>query len=242
MDLIEFIYESNKTNTQEELLSLFLKFLNNFGMKRFLMAELSHDSTSTKEKNFGVLFNYPQEWVDHYISNHYVDYDPVYQTGLISRKPFTWEDVKNTNNISKKSLQIMEEAKECKLFSGVGISIHQPLGRIIGMALAGDDTGARCDKNAISLMYAASNQFFTVYSDLMDLNKDSTKDISLTNREHEVLLWLARGKTKSDISDILSVSESTVKRYCESVFYKLDANNTPLAVFKALRMGLIKPF
>lgn len=242
MNLIEFIHESNETQTIEGLTQKLLKFLEGYGMDRFIMGEISHDSTTQKEKYLGVLVNYPEEWLNHYVANHYVDHDPVYQTALTARKPFTWTDVQRGKNVSKKALQVMNEARECKLYSGIGLTIHQPLGEIIGMGFAGSDKGVRCDKGALSMINAAANQFFTVYADLSNIDKLKNYDVTFTNREGETLLWLARGKTKSEISDILSVSESCIKRYCESIFKKLNVNNIPLAVTKALRMGLIKPF
>lgn len=242
MDLIEFIHKSNAARDTEELTQLFLKFLRLYGMDRFVMAEMSHDTTDQKEQHFGLLVNYPSEWLSHYVANHYIDHDPVYQTALTARRPFTWEEVQQGRNVTKKAIQVMEEARDNKLYSGVGLSIHQPLGRIIGMGFAGSEKGVRTDKDALSIINAAANQFFIVYADLTKYDSLEDLKVDLTNRECEVLLWMARGKTKTDISDILSIGESTVKRHCESIFRKLDVNNSQLAIAKALRMGIIKPF
>ena len=242
MDLTEFIVESNQTKNIEELTNNFLKFLSAFGMDRFIMGQISHDSTAQKEKYLGLLVNYPQEWMEYYVANHYVNHDPVYLAALTARKPFSWTEIEAQKNLSKKSQQVMNECREHKMYSGVGLSIHQPLGGIIGMGFAGTQKDARCDKDALSLIYAAANQFFICYADLTKFNALDPENINLTNRECEVLLWLARGKTKTDVSDILAVSESSIKRHCESIFQKLDVNNIPLAVAKAIRMGLIRPF
>jgi LuxR family transcriptional regulator len=63
--------------------------------------------------------------------------------------------------------------------------------------------------------------------------------LTITNREREVLHWVSRGKTKSEIAAILEVSESAIKRHCESIFKKLEVNNLAFAVAKALKLGLI---
>lgn len=49
MDLIEFIETSNRIETIEGLTQSFLKFLNQFGMERFIMGEISHDLTEKKK-------------------------------------------------------------------------------------------------------------------------------------------------------------------------------------------------
>ncbi len=42
--------------------------------------------------------------------------------------------------------------------------------------------------------------------------------LTITDREKEVLLWIASGKTKSEIADLVYGSESCVKRHCENIF------------------------
>ncbi|WP_102222969.1 response regulator transcription factor [Acidimangrovimonas sediminis] len=58
---------------------------------------------------------------------------------------------------------------------------------------------------------------------------------ALTEREAEVLLWLAAGKTNRDISDILGISPQTVKKHLEQVFSKLGAENRATATAMAVR-------
>jgi DNA-binding response OmpR family regulator/DNA-binding CsgD family transcriptional regulator len=48
---------------------------------------------------------------------------------------------------------------------------------------------------------------------------------SLTRREAEVLLWIARGKSNKDISGVLSISPRTVNKHLEQVFQKLGVEN-----------------
>lgn len=242
MDLIEFIHASNEVETSEELTQKFLTFLDSFGIDRFIMGQISHETTAKKEEYLGLMVNYPPEWMAYYVKNHYVNHDPVYQNALTARKPFTWREVESRNDLTKEAVQVMNEARENKLYGGIGLSIHRPLGSIIGMGFAGSEKDVRNDKNATSLIYAAANQFFVVYADLTKFDEIENYKVELTARELEVLHWLARGKTKSEVADILTISEASIKRYCESVFQKLRVNNIQLAIAKSLRMGLIKPF
>jgi DNA-binding CsgD family transcriptional regulator len=236
MNLIDFIHNSNRSETSEELEELFLKFLDNFGIDRFMIAELSHNSTSEREENLGVLGNYPEEWLSHYLVNHYVDHDPVYQMGIVSAFPFAWDEALERNN-SKKSRRVMYEAKEFNLCTGIGSSIRHPDGKVTGIGFSGSGERVKCDKDALSLIHLASYQTVMVYSELF--NTSEKKEIYITEREREVLLWISCGKTKMEIADILFVSESCIKRHCENLFAKLGVNNLPAAVAKAIRMGLI---
>lgn len=60
-------------------------------------------------------------------------------------------------------------------------------------------------------------------------------EFSLTDRESEVLLWLARGKGNADIAIILDVSPRTVNKHLEQVFRKLNVENRTSAAVMALK-------
>lgn len=57
----------------------------------------------------------------------------------------------------------------------------------------------------------------------------------VTEREAEVLLWLAAGKTNRDISEILDISPRTVKKHLEQVFAKLGVENRATAAAMAVK-------
>jgi DNA-binding response OmpR family regulator len=63
----------------------------------------------------------------------------------------------------------------------------------------------------------------------------------LTQRESEVLLWIARGKSNRDIGDILGLSPRTVNKHLEQVYTKLGVENRASAAIKAIQ-SLQAPF
>jgi DNA-binding NarL/FixJ family response regulator len=58
--------------------------------------------------------------------------------------------------------------------------------------------------------------------------------LGLTPRAAEALLWLAQGKTNSDIATILGISESTVKKHVQEMFEKLGVETRGAATVRAL--------
>ncbi len=56
---------------------------------------------------------------------------------------------------------------------------------------------------------------------------------SLTVRESEVLLWIAKGKSNRDIGDILGLSSRTVNKHLEQIYIKLGVENRASAAVKA---------
>ena len=57
----------------------------------------------------------------------------------------------------------------------------------------------------------------------------------LTEREADVLVWIATGKSNRDISDILGISARTVNKHLEQVFVKLGVENRATAAALAIR-------
>jgi DNA-binding response OmpR family regulator len=57
----------------------------------------------------------------------------------------------------------------------------------------------------------------------------------VTDREAEVLLWIARGKSNRDIAEILSLSPRTVNKHLEQIFTKLGVENRTSAAALAVR-------
>ena len=63
--------------------------------------------------------------------------------------------------------------------------------------------------------------------------------LGLTPRAAEALLWLAQGKTNSDIGTILGITESTVKKHVQEMFEKLGVETRGAATVRALEV--LKP-
>jgi DNA-binding NarL/FixJ family response regulator len=60
--------------------------------------------------------------------------------------------------------------------------------------------------------------------------------LGLTPRAAETLLWVAQGKTNSDIATILGISESTVKKHVQEIFEKLCIETRSAATLRAIEV------
>ena len=60
---------------------------------------------------------------------------------------------------------------------------------------------------------------------------------ALSERERQIMKWVAMGKTNPEIGCILCISEFTVKNHMKSIFSKLDVTNRAQAVAKLTRVG-----
>lgn len=62
----------------------------------------------------------------------------------------------------------------------------------------------------------------------------------LSERELEVLTWIARGDSNQQIAERLSVSKKTVDFHVGNILQKLGVENRVQAVVEALRRGSVE--
>ena len=102
---------------------------------------------------------------------------------------------------------------------------------IIASAIRGVAAGERLDPTD----EAASERVLEGYS-------QPTLDpgaASLTEREREILTYLARGVSATDeLADALFISQKTVKNHLASIFQKLAVSDRTQAAVEAIRLGL----
>jgi DNA-binding NarL/FixJ family response regulator len=63
--------------------------------------------------------------------------------------------------------------------------------------------------------------------------------ISLTEREREVLRLVVEGKTNQEIGHALGISDKTVEKHLDSIFTKLNVTSRVEAAVRAVREGLV---
>lgn len=64
--------------------------------------------------------------------------------------------------------------------------------------------------------------------------------VSLTKREDEVLTYIAKGFSRTEIADQLGVSVHTIATHVRTIYSKLDISSRAEATVEAIRRGLIR--
>jgi len=65
------------------------------------------------------------------------------------------------------------------------------------------------------------------------------EQIGISDKTHQVLVWLAKGKTNKEIAEELNISVHTVKAHLAKLFERLQTGNRMDTVMEAMRLGLI---
>ncbi len=74
------------------------------------------------------------------------------------------------------------------------------------------------------------------------VSRDETKDKldSLTRREYDVLICVAKGMFNKEIADTLDISERTVKNHISNIFKKIDVVDRTQAAIFAIKCGIVE--
>lgn len=94
-------------------------------------------------------------------------------------------------------------------------------------------------RKSFKLVYLGQSRDDEHLVQLVNSNESSEASIlknrlPLTEREAEVLLWIAKGKTNREIGQILETSPRTINKHLEQIYKKLGVENRTAAAIKAL--------
>ncbi len=146
------------------------------------------------------------------------------------------------NNAAHRSLrnaiQLAKPGRYIRCFIDEGEGIIELLREVyqrIFRSSSGEEVGSEVSKAFIEELLAASG---------LDLNRDSAKTDKpasrpLSDREKEMLAYLAGGVSNREMAQRLFVSENTVKFHLKNVYSKLGVANRLQAINAARQMGLL---
>jgi DNA-binding CsgD family transcriptional regulator len=199
--------------------------------------------TSFTRPQLIIISGYRKEWWDYYNEQEYLKVDPVVDYCANHTLPLQWHNL-NAQILEKKIVrQLMNEATEFGLNSGLSLPVHTPDGEFAMLTFTSEEKprefGALMQEITPLMMYFAYHMHESVMNIFRETN--TYKLVELTDREKECLLWAAEGKTSHETADIIRISESTVRFHLNNAARKLDVYSKSHAVAKAICSGLISP-
>lgn len=234
---LEVILREFEEGNETGEVSVIQKICDESNLKHFSYVAVSPLAAQNSKPH--ILHNYSPEWERCYWENNFLEIDPVLKLGFKSLMPLDWRSVRQ---ISATNNDFFNQANELGVGNvGITIPIRGPNGD------KGILSFSTHEKESYWDMYLKENLphinliAYHLHRIVQQTNMPSMADIKMGRRELEVLQWLARGKSKQDVADILGISVHTVKTYTESARFRLNALNTTHAVSKAISLSLIHP-
>lgn len=228
----EVIEAIERETRPQGAIARFASELNSVGYHSFGCAEIPAPGESLES---GILANaWPQEWLERYVQERYVERDPVALMMRQTIRPFTWKEV-IARGVGRKYHHIVHEASEWKMNSGFVVPIFGHRGRSAVVTMAGD----KIDDNPRTrpALHVMALHLYYKLSQLAQRAPEAAPD--LTPRQSECLGWIAAGKSDWEIAAILNISEATVHFHVEEAKRKFGVATRTQAVVLAVQRQLI---
>jgi DNA-binding CsgD family transcriptional regulator len=187
-----------------------------------------------------VSVTYAPDWQRQYLQNGYVNIDPVVRAGLAGVLPVDWSEIDRNDRMVRRFFGEAQEFSVGK--NGLSIPIRGRHHEFALFSVTSDARDAEWQATKPRLMrelMLLSYHFHDWTLQASGLKVKTNPLEKLSTREKDCLRWRALGKSDWDISQVLAISERTVKFHLENARSKLGASNTTHAVTRALTFGLV---
>lgn len=187
--------------------------------------------------------SYPQDWVSHYVDAGLFFRDPVVRHASDAVTPFAWYDLQ-TGDQSDPEQQFLNEAAAAGISGGLSVPIRGPHDFALFSVCAGSSQAENVDliahtKPYMTILGLAVHERARKLYQPKALSGAGVK--ALSPRQREVMQWIACGKSAWDISMIIGISESRVRKAAADAFQKLNCHDRTHAAIRAVLLGLIEP-
>jgi LuxR family transcriptional regulator, quorum-sensing system regulator BjaR1 len=177
----------------------------------------------------------PRAWLDLYLHEDFAAADPALRHCKHAVLSFAYRDAPYDPERESRAAEVVNRARDFGVCNGELFPIAGPSGPVGDMWIGGVDS-ALGKREASAVHMLALTAFYKIQT----LVQPAPATVTLTDREREVLTWVADGKTAWEIGEVLKISNRTVEWYIQQAVQKLGARNRMQAVVIAAQYGLIE--
>ncbi|HKY90946.1 MAG TPA: autoinducer binding domain-containing protein [Nevskiaceae bacterium] len=184
------------------------------------------------------LSGYPPLWRQRYDSGEFVRIDPIVRHAFTSPLPVIWDELDRSAPPVK---AFFDEAATHGLVHGITAPVAGRRGDLALLSLARPepipaDAGERHGLR-MRLMWFGTLLHEAVRRVVLTSEGNPLVSQPLSDREKDVLMWAADGKTSQEIARLLSITERTVLFHIESAGRKLGTTGRHNVIARAVALG-----
>jgi DNA-binding CsgD family transcriptional regulator len=197
----------------------------------------------------------PNEFLSTYIQQNFVTFDPVVRRAAVTNAPFLWTDcrpfhsgLRRRPGVKGRAQRLLELASDFRFQQGYVVPCHavdkagKPASAFVSFYWPGNPDELKKPGTVPMWLRLAVSVYHERMLTLRGIAaNDDDPPPALSDRELECLVWASRGKTNSDISNILGITPRTVEFHVTNAMRKLRVYNKLHAVAIAIQYGLISP-
>lgn len=233
--LSAFLDQLPDCKSSQQVGETFSAFVSGYGFRAAACGESREFPDGRRWKFF---FNtWPEEWLLTYQKKDYVRHDPLPMMARVLWRPFTWEEVRHSREQTAGQIELYEWIKTIGLLDALAVPIHYPGGDFgLCVSVADHLIEASFERTTIHIASLYAHQRCCELGGQSDA---STVPTALTMRELDCLRWVLKGKSDTDIGEILGISHTTVHFHVERTKRKLGVKTRAQAASVAVSLGYL---
>lgn len=181
------------------------------------------------------IHNYPDSYADWFDEHRLGVSDPIHRASHKTVAAFMWRDVGQMIALTRRDHEVLTRAHDHGIGEGLTVPAHLP-GDTLGSCSFAAKTGSRLDAGALAFAQIIGLFAFEAARGLHAPLR-SRPAMTLTDRQRECLLWVARGKTDWEVATILGVSPATVVDHVRSARAEFGAVSRTQLLIRVLYDG-----
>ena len=194
-----------------------------------MFASQTSSRTRVKAEGFSL------EWLDLYKDADFRRIDPIPDAIMRSGKVLSWADALDRVEPSPEVNRYIEAMRAHGITNGLGVPLYGPDQRDAYAAFGFPEDVEPSAAQIANLSSIARS----AHDRVCQLVRPEEADIALSQRESQVLTFIAQGHSNREIAGELGISAETVSTYVRRLYEKLDVSDRVGATVKALKLKLI---
>lgn len=239
-------YESLRTHiadilactTGQQVFDSLWKAVSLFNFSSSLIARVSGSTVDgTGPDTYFTFNNHPEWWEKTYRDKNYVHIDPFAQMGLKKTGPYRWSECHD--NLTPAQEAMVADSQAHGLNFGINFPMHSSKGGF-GVVLFGAEQDFDFSPDDMIFLEILARYSYDKICAILG-EPSEIAQLTLSERERDILTLVAQGKTNWEIGAILNLSEYSVRDYLKDVSKRMQTSNRTHSVTRAIQLGLILP-
>lgn len=235
VETFEFIEQVSGATSADDVYEFLVQKLGKYGFTNFLITDMPPPSFGLEPHI--ILNGWSKAWSDRYVEQNFYRFDPMAKHTRETIHPFYWDEIALDEEKDPRAQHVMDEAADFGLKQGFSVPIFGAEGEQSCVTMGGEKTER--PPRAREAMHLMSIYAHDRARALRQTGWQRQVQPQLTDREREVLRWVAMGKTDWEIGEILKISEKTSYAHVRNCCRKLDTATRTQAVVRALTLRQI---
>lgn len=229
-----FVKDIRKLESEDELGGAIAEITSELGFRFFA---LTHHVDLRRSSAAIRIHNYPDGWAEWFDAQSLGTSDPVHRASNITSVGFPWSKLPELIALTPEDRKVLGLARAEGIGDGFTVPAHVP-GEAHGSCSFACTTHERFAEEHIALLQLVGAFSFEAARRLRRM-RFTGGPVRLTDRQREVVMWAASGKSDWEIAHILRISEATVGEHMRHAGERYGVSKRTLVAINALFDGTI---